>query len=48
MITLNDTYAFESGKQVSLDRFVDIIGRNFKQPRAVSYTHLTLPTSDLV
>ena len=33
MITLNDTYAFESGKQVSLDRFVDIIGRNFKQPR---------------
>jgi hypothetical protein len=32
LITLNDTYAFEEGKQVSLDQFVDIIGRNFKQP----------------
>ena len=32
LITLNDTYAFEEGKVVSLDTFVDIIGRNFKQP----------------
>ncbi|MCH7825417.1 MAG: hypothetical protein IH849_11485, partial [Acidobacteria bacterium] len=32
MITVNDTYAFEEGKDVSLDTFVEIIGRNFKQP----------------
>jgi hypothetical protein len=32
LITVNDTYAFEEGKRVSLDQFVDIIGRNFKQP----------------
>ena len=32
LITLNDTYAFEDGKEVSLDPFVDIIGRNFRQP----------------
>ena len=32
LITLNDLYAFEEGVVVSLDPFVDIIGRNFKQP----------------
>ena len=31
-ITLNDEYAFDPAKQVSLDPFVDIIGRNFKNP----------------
>ena len=32
MITVNDTYGFIDGKEVSLDPFIDIIGRNFKQP----------------
>ena len=31
-ITLNDEYAFDPAKQVSLDPFVDVIGRNFKNP----------------
>ena len=31
-ITLNDEYAFDPAKQVSLDPFIDIIGRNFKNP----------------
>jgi hypothetical protein len=30
---VNDLYAFEPGVQVSLDPFIDIIGRNFKQPK---------------
>ena len=33
LITLNDTYAFDPDKVVSLDPFVDIIGRQFKQPK---------------
>ena len=33
LITVNDTYAFQEGKTVSLDTFIDIIGRNFKQPK---------------
>lgn len=33
LITLNDTYAFEEGKVVSIDPFIDIIGRHFKQPK---------------
>ena len=33
LITLNDTYAFDPDKVVSLDPFIDIIGRNFKQPK---------------
>ena len=32
LITLNDLYAFEEGVEVSIEPFVDIIGRNFKQP----------------
>jgi predicted HD phosphohydrolase len=32
-ITLNDEYAFDPAKQVSLDPFIDIIGRNFKDPK---------------
>ncbi len=31
-ITMNDEYAFDPAKQVSLDPFIDIIGRNFKSP----------------
>jgi hypothetical protein len=33
LITVNDLYAFEPGVQVTLDPFIDIIGRNFKQPK---------------
>ena len=33
MITVNDTYGFVEGKEISIDPFIDIIGRNFKQPR---------------
>jgi len=32
LITLNDLYAFEQGVEVSIEPFIDIIGRNFKQP----------------
>jgi predicted HD phosphohydrolase len=31
-ITLNDEYAFDPDKQVSLDPFIDVIGRNFRNP----------------
>lgn len=34
MITVNDYYAFDPKVEVSLDPFVDIIGRHFKQPAA--------------
>jgi hypothetical protein len=33
MITVNDIYSFDPNAKVSLDDFVDIIGRNFKQPK---------------
>jgi hypothetical protein len=33
MITVNDVYAFDPNAKVNLDDFVDIIGRNFKQPK---------------
>jgi len=33
LICLNDIYAFDPGARVNLDDFVDIIGRNFRQPR---------------
>lgn len=33
MITVNDTYGFQEGVQPELDTFIDIIGRNFEQPR---------------
>jgi hypothetical protein len=33
MVTVNDTYAFELNVNPSLDPFVDIIGRHFKQPK---------------
>jgi hypothetical protein len=32
LITLNDIYSFDPNAKVSLDDFVDIIGRNFRQP----------------
>jgi len=33
MITLHDLYAFDPTMKVSLDPFIDIIGRHFKQPK---------------
>ena len=33
LITVNDTYAFQDGVDVSIEPFIDIIGRNFKQPK---------------
>lgn len=32
LITMNDEYAFDDEKQVSIEPFLDIIGRHFKQP----------------
>jgi hypothetical protein len=31
-ITLNDEYSFDKSIQLTIDPFVDIIGRNFRQP----------------
>jgi hypothetical protein len=33
MVTVNDLYAFEPGVNPQLEQFLDIIGRNFKQPK---------------
>lgn len=33
LITLNDIYSFDPNAVVDMDDFVDIIGRNFKQPK---------------
>ena len=33
LVTVNDLYAFEPGVVVTLDPFIDIIGRRFKQPK---------------
>jgi hypothetical protein len=33
LICVNDIYSFDPNAKVSLDEFVDIIGRNFKQPK---------------
>jgi len=33
LVTVNDLYAFDSSAKVSLDPFIDIIGRHFKQPK---------------
>lgn len=32
-ITVNDIYSFDPNAKVSLDDFIDIIGRNFRQPK---------------
>jgi hypothetical protein len=34
LITVNDLYSFDPAVRVSIDRFADIIGRNFRQPKA--------------
>ena len=33
LVTLNDEYGFDRSVSVSLEPFIDIIGRNFKQPK---------------
>jgi hypothetical protein len=33
MVTVNDLYAFDPNAKVSMDPFIDIIGRQFKQPK---------------
>jgi len=33
LITMNDEYSFDRNAKVSLDPFIDIIGRHFKQPK---------------
>ncbi len=33
LVTVNDLYAFDRSAKVTLDPFVDIIGRHFKQPK---------------
>jgi hypothetical protein len=33
LVTVNDLYSFDPNQKVSIDPFVDIIGRNFKQPK---------------
>ncbi len=33
MVTVNDLYAFDQNAVVSMDPFIDIIGRHFKQPK---------------
>lgn len=33
LVTVNDLYAFDPNATVSLDPFIDIIGRHFKQPK---------------
>ena len=32
LVTVNDLYAFEEGVELTIDPFVEIIGRNFKSP----------------
>jgi len=33
LVTVNDLYSFEPGVKVSLDDFIDVIGRHFRQPK---------------
>ena len=33
LVTVNDLYAFDPNEKVTLDPFIDIIGRQFKQPK---------------
>jgi hypothetical protein len=33
MVTVHDLYAFEPGVNPTLEPFIDVIGRHFKQPK---------------
>jgi hypothetical protein len=35
LVTVNDLYSFEPGVKVSVDDFLDVIGRHFRQPKEV-------------
>jgi hypothetical protein len=40
LVTVNDLYSFDPNAKVSIDPFVDIIGRHFKQPKeGLGYDH---------
>jgi hypothetical protein len=39
-VTVNDLYSFDPNAKVSIEPFVDIIGRHFKQPKeGLGYDH---------
>jgi hypothetical protein len=54
MVTVNDLYAFDPNAVVTIDPFVDIVGRHFKQPKeglgndnsAVAHMWRTIATPD--
>jgi hypothetical protein len=33
LVTVNDLYSFDASAKVSIEPFLDIIGRHFKQPK---------------
>ena len=33
LVTVNDLYSFDPNQKVSIEPFIDIIGRHFKQPK---------------
>lgn len=40
LVTMNDLYSFDPDKHIEVERFTDIIGRNFKQPKeGLGYDH---------
>ncbi len=40
LVTMNDLYSFDPDKHIEIERFTDIIGRNFKQPKeGLGYDH---------
>ena len=40
LVTVNDLYSFDPNAKVSIDPFIDIIGRHFKQPKeGLGYDH---------
>ena len=41
LVTVNDLYAFDPDVNPKLDQFLDIIGRNFKQPEGRAWATTT-------
>jgi hypothetical protein len=40
LVTVNDLYSFDPNAKVSIEPFIDIIGRHFKQPKeGLGYDH---------
>ena len=48
MMTINTTLDTETATMIAREFGADVKMRTFEEEMAVSYTHLTLPTSDLV